>query len=69
MPSGLLMEDLSGWNIVLLLIVKTAGMEWLIPIRDDLKKRLTADMRIWNISNIVVINELTAKEKSWLHER
>lgn len=63
MPFGLLMEDLSGLNIVLLLIVKNAGMEWLIPIRDDLKKRLTADMRIWNISNIVVINELTAKEK------
>lgn len=63
MPFGLLMEDLSGLNIVLLLIVKNASMEWLIPIRDDLKKRLTADMRIWNISNIVVINELTAKEK------
>lgn len=63
MPFGLLMEDLSGLNIVLLLIVKNASTEWLIPIRDDLKKRLTADMRIWNISNIFAINELTAKEK------
>lgn len=65
-PINLCRNDISGVNIVFLLIIKNADDEWMIPIRDDLSKRMRAEMNIWESRHFLVINEAKAREKGWI---
>lgn len=66
MPINLCTNDISGLDIVFLLIVKNADDGWLVPMRDDLSKRMRAEMNIWKIKHFFVINEVKAREKGWV---
>ena len=62
-PDNLMKTDLSKKNIVLVLVVKTAEKEWLIPLQEKLNNELRQESRIWRDVKIFAINEETAKEK------
>ena len=62
-PDALKTPDLSGLELKLVLVVKNAEMEWLIPLRDKLQKEMRCDLRIWDCSQFFVINEETARRK------
>ena len=55
--------DLSGHELILILVVKTAEKEWLDPYVDVFKEKLRPEMRLWNIKSFLVINEETARSK------
>lgn len=58
--------DMSGLQIILVLVVKRAKKEWLVPFQDVFRRELRAEMRIWKISDFFVINEATAREKRFV---
>lgn len=62
-PESLQQQDLSDMEIRLILVVKDAEKEWLIPFQDVLTRALQRELRIWKIPNISVINEATARTK------
>ena len=66
LPEPLSHSDLSGKEIILLLVVKNADAEWLIPIQDDLRRRFYTEMRIWNIRDFLVINEDRARDRKFI---
>lgn len=57
---------LADKEIRLLLVVKNAKKEWLLPFKDVLEKELRRDMRIWKIQSFIVINEETACKKHFI---
>ena len=59
----MLNNDLSGMEIKLVLVVKGAEAEWLIPLRDKLDKEMKRDSLIWKCSQFYVINEDIARRK------
>lgn len=63
-PSRLLESNLSNISIRLLLVVKNAKKEWLIPLREKLESELKKDLCIWRIDKIFVINEEIARQKT-----
>ena len=65
-PQKLLQNDLSGQEIKLILVVKNAQTDWLIPLRDVLDRELKKDSRIWRCSQFYVINEEKAREKHFV---
>lgn len=65
-PAKLRKNDLSNLKIRLMLIIKDAEKEWLIPFQDDFNKRLQAELRIWNIPGFIIINEATARDKHFI---
>ena len=62
-PAKLMNHDLSDKEIKLVLVVKNAKTEWLIPLRDKLRSELRVFCAIWRINDLFVINELTARQK------
>ena len=56
----MLKTDLSGHELILILVVKKAEKEWLFPYVDVFKEKLRPEMKIWNIKSFLVINEETA---------
>lgn len=62
-PDALKSPDLSGLELKLVLVVKNAEMEWLIPLRDKLQKEMRSDLKIWDCSQFLVINEDMARRK------
>lgn len=62
-PQQLAEKDLSCLEIRLVLVVKNAEKEWLIPFQDALKRELRDELRIWKIPGFSIINEETAREK------
>ena len=59
----MLETDLSGYELILILVVKTAEKEWLYPYIDIFKEKLRPEMQVWNIKSFLVINEETARSK------
>ena len=55
--------DLSEVQIVLVLVVKNAEKEWLIPFQDVIRYKLKDEREIWKVSNVFIINEETARKK------
>ena len=58
--------DMSDLQIILVLVVKKAEKEWLVPFQDVFKRELKDEMRIWKISDFIVINEATARARHFI---
>ena len=65
-PKQLAEKDLSCLEIRLVLVVKNAEKEWLIPFQDVFKRELREELRIWKIPGFSIINEETAREKHFI---
>lgn len=65
-PEALLETDLSGKNIKLVLVVKNAKTDWLIPLREKLNKALKREAKIWKNSDFYVINEEKARKQKFV---
>lgn len=65
-PAALLETDLSEKTIKLVLVVKNAEPDWLMPLQDKLRKELKRESKIWNFSDFYVINEERARQKHFV---
>ena len=63
-PEGFLEPNLETKKLKLLLVVKEAEDEWLIPLQEKLNSEFIPELRLWNIDQILVINEARARRKS-----
>lgn len=66
LPALLNEKNLSHLDIRLVLVVKNAEKEWLIPFQDVFRSVLQDEMRIWKIPGFSIINETTAREKHFI---
>ena len=64
----LLKLDYSKINIVLVVVIKNAYGESLIHYKDKLNTMLRVKMKVWNIKNILFIDEETAQKKGFVRE-
>lgn len=62
-PESLSESDLSNADVKLVLVVKNAKKEWLVPLEDAFNRSLQAELKIWKIQRVFVINEQMAREK------
>ena len=60
------LKDLSKLEIRLILVVKNAEKEWLVPFQDIFRKELKDEMKIWKIPDFIIINEEMAREKHFI---
>ena len=65
-PELLQEKDMSDLEIRLVLVVKDAKKEWLAPFQDVFRETLRDELRIWKIPGLSIINEATAREKSFI---
>lgn len=65
-PELLREKNMSNLEIRLVLVVKNAEKEWLIPFQDVFRKVLRDELRIWKIPSFSIINEATAREKRFI---
>lgn len=65
-PEALLETDLSEKSIKLVLVVKNAKTDWLIPLTDKLNKELKRESKIWKFADFYVINEERARQKHFV---
>ena len=65
-PADLLRNDPSDKEIRLILVVKNAKKEWLVPLQDKLRSEMNTFCSIWKIKGLFVINESTAREKHFV---
>ncbi len=65
-PEMLREKNMSYLEIRLVLVVKDAEKEWLVPFQDVFRKRLQDELRIWKIPAFSIINEDTAREKHFI---
>ena len=65
----LLKLDYSKINIVLVVVIKNAYGESLIHYKDKLNTMLKVKMKVWNIKNILFIDEEKAQEKGFVREK
>lgn len=59
-------KDLKNIEIRLVLVVKNAEKEWLVPFHDVFTKILQDEMKIWKIPSFSIINEDMAREKHFI---
>lgn len=62
----LLKLDYSKINIVLVVVIKNAFKDSLLHYRDKLNMQLRTKMKIWNVKNIFLIDEETARKKGFV---
>lgn len=62
----LMQRDLSGKEIKLILVVKNAEEEWLVPLQEKLRSELRVFCALWKINGLFVINEMTARKKRFV---
>ena len=60
--------DYSKINIVLVIVIKNAYLDSLVHYRDKLNTMLRIKMKVWNIKNILLIDEETAQKKGFVRE-
>ena len=65
-PELLQEKNMSNIDIRLVLVVKNADKEWLIPFQDVFRKVLKDELKIWKIPDFIIINEITAREKHFV---
>lgn len=65
-PELLRENNLADIEIRLILVVKNAEKEWLIPFQDVFRNMLREEMRIWKIPGFSVVNEETARKKRFI---
>lgn len=61
-PKPLREKNLSDMEIRLVLVVKDAEKEWLIPFQDVFRNALQDELKIWKIPGVIIINEATARK-------
>lgn len=61
-PKLLREKNLSDMEIRLVLVVKDAEKEWLIPFQDVFRNALQDELKIWKIPGVIIINEATARK-------
>lgn len=59
-------QDLSGIDIVCVLVVKNAEKEWLGDLKDKLNSAIKKERRTWKINNLYVLNETQARSKQFI---
>ncbi len=64
-PEVLRQTDMSALEIVLVLVVKEAEKEWLIPFQDKFRCELKNEIKIWK-SSLIVMNEAMARGKHFI---
>ena len=64
----LLKLDYSKINIVFVVVIKNAYGDSLVHYRDKLNTMLRVKMKVWNIKNILLIDEETAQKKGFVRE-
>lgn len=62
-PKQLREKNLSNLEVRLVLVVKNAEKEWLVPFQDVFRNVLQDELRIWKIPSFSIINEATARER------
>ncbi len=62
-PESLSESALSNADMKLVLVVENTKKEWLVPFEDVFNRSLQAELRIWKIQRVFVINEQMAREK------
>lgn len=65
-PELLRKTDLCGLQIILLLVIKNAEENWLIPLQDVLRHELKDEIKIWKVVNFYAINEEKARKKHFI---
>lgn len=65
-PERLREQSLSDLEIRLVLVVKNAEKDWLIPFQDVFRNMLQDELRIWKIPCFSIINEETARNKHFI---
>lgn len=65
-PALLREKNMSNLEIRLVLVVKEAEKEWLVPFQDVFRKLLRDELRIWKIPDVIVINEMTARNRHFI---
>lgn len=60
------MRNIKDFDIRLVLVIKNAQIDWLVPFRDKFTKELKNEMRIWKIQNFIVLNEEQARKKNFI---
>ena len=65
-PELLKEKNMSDLEIRLVLVVKNAEKEWLVPFQDVFKNTLRDELRIWKIPGFSIINETTARDKHFI---
>lgn len=65
-PDGFLETDLSEKEIKLILVIKNAKDDWLIPLKEKLDKELKRESKIWKFTEFYVINEERARRKKFI---
>ena len=63
LPKALADTDLSKYQIKPILVVKMAEKEWLPSLADVLNRKIINLKRIWNLDNLLVLNEDLARRK------
>lgn len=58
--------NMSDLQIILVLVVKNAEKKWLAPFQDVFRQELRNEIRLWEISSFIVINETTARDKKFI---
>lgn len=65
-PELLRERNMSDLEIRLVLVVKNAEKEWLVPFQDVFRNVLRDDLKIWKIPGVSIINEATARAKHFI---
>lgn len=65
-PALLREKNMSNLEIRLVLVVKNAEKEWLVPFQDVFRNVLRDELRIWKIPGFSIINEATARNKHFI---
>lgn len=65
-PELLREKDMSHLEIRLILVVKNAEKEWLVPFQDVFRKMLQDELRIWKIPSFSILNEEMARQKHFI---
>lgn len=60
------LKDLSELELCLVLVVKNAQKEWLIPFQDKFRKELRLEMKIWKVLDFIILNEEQARKKRFI---
>lgn len=65
-PELLRERNMSDLEIRLVLVVKNAEKEWLVPFQDVFRNLLQDELKIWKIPGLSIINETKAREKGFI---
>ena len=66
--NALLKDEIADQRYVFVLVINGHEISWLPPVMEGLKRKLRAEIKIWN-QDVVVYNDTLALEKGLISER